>query len=115
MEFNVNKCKQLLIAYRKSSVIKHAYNMCQENAIFDNDSPLLVLLARKHLRFTAPTSDFFHIEETQHGRYLDAMIYNKFSFSQCIDDMSKKATNQLNLCRVAFTCVLKKIKTRHIV
>ena len=27
------------------------------------------------------------------------MIYNKFSFTQYIDDMSKKATNQLNLCR----------------
>ena len=69
MEFNVNKCKLLLIAYRKSSVIKHAYNMCQANAIFDNNSPLLVLLARKHLRFTAPTTDFIHIEEKQHGSY----------------------------------------------
>ena len=52
MAFNVNKCKLLRITYRKSSVIKYMYNMYQANAVSDNNSPLLALLARKHLGFT---------------------------------------------------------------
>ena len=46
MVFNVNKCKLLRITYRKSSVIKYVYNMYQANALSDNNSPLLALLAK---------------------------------------------------------------------
>ena len=64
MAFNVNKCKQHRITYRKSSVIKNVYNMYQANALSDNNSPLLALLAKKHLVFAVPTTDFIHIKET---------------------------------------------------
>ena len=91
MAFNVNKCKLLCITYRKSSVIKYVYNMYQANAISDNNSPLLALLAeKKHLGFTVPTTYFIHIEETQHESYLGAIIDNKLSLNQHIYDMSKK-------------------------
>ena len=98
MAFNANKCKLLRITYRMSSVIKYVYNMYQANAIYDNNSPLLALIAKKHLGFTVPTIDFIHIEETQHESYLGVIIDNKLNFDQDIDDMSKKAINLLNLC-----------------
>ena len=97
MAFNVNKCKLLRITYRKSSVIKYVYNMYQANALSNNNSPLLALLARKHLGFTVSSTDFIHIEETQHEGYLGVIIDNKLNFNQHIDDMSKEATNLLNL------------------
>ena len=98
MVFNVNKCKLLCIIYCKSSVIKHVYNMYHANALSDNNSPLLALLAKKHLGFTVPPKDFIHIKQTQHESYLGVIIDNKLNFNQHIDDMSKKATNLLNLC-----------------
>ena len=66
MAFNVNKCKLLCITYCTSHVIKHVHNMYQVIALSDNNSPLLDLLAKKHLGFTVPTTDFIHIKETQH-------------------------------------------------
>ena len=90
MVFNVNKCKLLRITYRKSSVIKYVYNMYQANALSDNNSPLSAFLAKKHLGFTVPSTDFIHIEETQHESYLGVIIDNKLNFNQHIDDMSKK-------------------------
>ena len=76
----------------------NVYNMYQANAFFDNNSPLLVLLAKKHLGFAVPTTDFIHIRETQHESYLGVIIDNKLNFNQHIDDMSQKAINLLNLC-----------------
>ena len=35
--------------------------MYQANALSDNNSPLLALLAKKHLGFTVTTTDFIHI------------------------------------------------------
>ena len=90
MAFNVNKCKLICITYRKSSVTKYVYYMYQANALSDNNSPLLALLAKKHLGFTVPSTDFIHVEETQHESYLGVIIDNKLSFNQHIDDMSKK-------------------------
>ena len=69
MAFDVNKCKLLSITYRKSSVVKYVYNMYQANALSDYNSPLLTLLAKKHLGFAVPTTDFIHIKETQHESY----------------------------------------------
>ena len=83
MAFNVDKCKLLRITYRKSSVIKYMY---QANALSDNNSPLLALLARKHLGFTVSSTDFIHIEETQHESYLGVIIDNKLNFNQHIDN-----------------------------
>ena len=110
MAFNVNKCKLLRITYRKSSVIKYVYNMYQANALSDNNSPLLALLAKKHLSFAVPSTDFIHIEETQHDSYLGIIIDNKLNFNQHIDDMSKKATNLLNLCRRNLHMCSKEVK-----
>ena len=110
MAFNVNKCKLLCITYRKSSVIKYVYNMHQVNALSDNNSPLLALLAKKHLGFAVPTTYFIHIEETQHESYLGVIIDNKLNFNQHIDDMSKKATNLLNLCRRNLHICSKEVK-----
>ena len=62
MTFNVSKCNLLCITYRKSSVIKYVYNMYHANALSDNISPALALLAEKHLGFTVPTTDFIHIK-----------------------------------------------------
>ena len=45
-----------------------------------------------------PTTDIIHIKQTQYESYLGVIIDNKLSFNQHIDDMSKKATNVLNLC-----------------
>ena len=99
MAFNAKKCKLLCITYRKSSVIKYVYNMYRANALSDNNSPLLVLLAKKHLGFSVPTTDFINIKQVQHESCLGAMIDNELNFNQHIDDMSKKATNLLNLYR----------------
>ena len=85
MAFNVNKCKLLRITYRKSSVIKYVCNMYQANALPDNNSPLLALLAKKHLGFTVPTTDFIHIKKTQHESNLGVIIDNKLSSNQHID------------------------------
>ena len=89
--------------------------MYQPNALSDNNHPLLALLSKKHIGFAVPTTAFIHIEEKQHESYLGVMIDNKLSLNQHIDDMSKKATNLLNYVVVASTCVLKKLKTRHII
>ena len=103
MAFNVNTCKFCCITYRRSSVIKYVYNMYQANALSDNISPALALLAEKHLGFTVPTTDFIHIKETQHESYLDVITGNKLSFNQHIDDI-KKDTNLLNLFCSLHTC-----------
>ena len=89
--------------------------MYQANALSDNISPALALLAEKHLGFTVPTTNFIHTNEAQHGRYLSVIIDNKLSFNQHIDDMSKKATNLLNLyCHNLIMCS-KEAKTWHII
>ena len=110
MAFNVNKCKLLRITYRKSSVIKYVYNMYQAKALSDNNFPLLALLAKKHLGPTVPTTDFIHIEETQHKSYLGVIIDNELNFDQHIDDMSKKATNLLYICRHSLHMCSKEAK-----
>ena len=74
--------------------------MYQANALSDNNSPLLALLAKKYFGFAVPTTDFIHIKETEHESYLGVIIDNKLNFNQHIDDMSKKATNLLNFCRL---------------
>ena len=88
MTFNVNKCKLLCITYRQSSVIKYVYNMYQGNALFDNNSPLLALLAKKHLGFAVSATDFIQIKETLHESYSCVIIDNKLNFDQHINDMS---------------------------
>ena len=60
--------------------------MYQANALSDN-SPLLALLAKKHLGFTVSSTDFIHIDETQHESYLGVIIDNKLNFNQHIDDI----------------------------
>ena len=90
--------------------MKCVYDMYQANVLSDNNSPLLPLLTRKHLGFTVPTTDFINIKETQHESNLGAMIDNKLSFNQHIDDMSKKATNQLNLCHRNLHMCSKEVK-----
>ena len=82
MALNANKCMLLHITYRKSSVIKYVYNMYQANALSDNNSPLLALLAKKTLRLTLSSN-----HRTQHESYLGVIIDNKLSFCQHIDDM----------------------------
>ena len=46
-----------------STVIKYVYNICQLNAIYDNNSHALALLAEKQLGFSVPTTDFIHIKK----------------------------------------------------
>ena len=87
----------------------------QANALSDNNSPLFALSAEKHLGFTVPTTDFIHIKETQHESYLGVMIDNELCHNQHIDDMSKKATNLLNLCRCSLHMCSKEVKTQHII
>ena len=99
MAFNVVKCQPFRITYRLSSVVKYVCNMYQANALSDNISPAFALLAEKHLGFAVTTTDFIHINETQHESYLGVLIGNKLSFNLHIDDMPKKAINLLNLCR----------------
>ena len=70
MAFNVNKCKLLCITYRKSSVIKNVYNMYQVNALSDNNSPLLALLAERNFVFSVPTTDFIQLKTTRCYDYL---------------------------------------------
>ena len=98
------------VSLRKSSVIKYVNNMYQANALSDNNSPLLALLVKKYLGFTVPSTDFIDIEETQHESYSGVIIDNKLNFNQHIDDMSKKATNLLNLCRRNLDMCSKEVK-----
>ena len=110
MAFNVNKCKLFCVTYHKSSVIKYVYNMYKVNALSDNISPTLAPLAEKHLGFTVPTTDYIHIKETQHESCLCVIIDNKLSLNQHIDDISKKATNPLNLYRRNLHICSKEVK-----
>ena len=50
------------------------------------------------------------IEETPHENYLHDIFDNKLSFNQHIDEMSKKATNQLYLCYCNRHMLSKEIK-----
>ena len=77
MAIDVNKCKLLLITYRKSTAIKSKYNMYQANASSDNNSPAVALLDAKHIGFSVPTTDFIQTEETQNESYLDVIFDNK--------------------------------------
>ena len=110
MAFTVIKCKLFRITYHQSSVIKYVCNMYQENALSDDISPALTLLAEEHIDFTMSTTDFIDILKTQRESYLDVIIDNKLSFNHHIDDMSKKATNLLNLCyHSLLTCCSKDV------
>ena len=71
---------------------------------------LLAILAVKHLGFTVPNTDFIHIAETQHESYICVIFDNKLSLNQHIDDMSKKDTNLLNLCRRSLHMCSKEAK-----
>ena len=64
MAFNVNKCKLLCITCRKSSVVKYVYNMYQANALSDNNSHLLALLAEKHLGLQYQPQIYSHRRNT---------------------------------------------------
>ena len=110
MAFNANTCKLPCITYCKSIVIKYVYNVYQANALSDNISPALALLAEKHIGLTVPTTDFIHIKEKHHESYLGAIIDNKLSLNQLIDDMSKIATNVLNLCCRNLNICSKEVK-----
>ena len=70
-------------------------NIYQVNAFSDNISSALALLAAKHFGFSAPATNFVHIEETQPENYLGVIIDNKLGFDQHMDDMSKKVTMSL--------------------
>ena len=107
--FNANKCKLLCISYHKSSVMKYVYNMYQANALSYNNFPLLATLAGKHLGNTVPTTDFINIKEKQHEIYLGVIIDNKLSLDN-IDNMTKKATNLLNLCHRSLHMCSKEAK-----
>ena len=89
--------------------------MYHANALSDDNSLLLAFLARKHLGFAVPSTDFIHIKQTQHESYLGDIIDNKLNFNQHIDDMSKKLPICLIYVVVTSTCVLKKLKTQHII
>ena len=98
MAFNATKFQLLLITYRKSTVIKNEYNMYQANALSDNISSALALLAEKYRLFSA-NHRFYSHKRTQLQRYLCVIIDNELGFSQHIVDMTIKATNLLNSCR----------------
>ena len=70
---------------------KYVYNMDQANALSDNNSPSLALIAEKYIGLTIPTTDFIHIKETQQECFLGVINDNKSSLNQHIDDISKKA------------------------
>ena len=75
----------------------------------------MALLAEKHLGFTVPTTDSIHIKETQHESYIGVIIDDKLSFNQHIDDLSKKATNLLNLYHFNFHICSKELKNSAII
>ena len=87
--------------------------MYQANALSDNISSALVLLAEKHLGFSVPTTDFIPIRGT-HKIYLVVGIDNKLRFKQNIDRMSIKQTICSISFFVTFTCVQMKLKIQHI-
>ena len=89
--------------------------MYQENALSDNISPTLALLAEKHLGLSVSTIDFIHIKESQHETYLADIIDNKFYFDQRIDDMIKKLPISYIYVIVYYTYGPKKLKTWHVI
>ena len=70
----------------------------------------MAILAKKHIGFAVPSTDFIDIKETQHESYLGVIIDNELNFNQHVDDMSKKATNLLNLCRHNLHMCSKEVK-----
>ena len=75
MKFNIKKCKTLRISKRIKNKINHIYVM------------------------KSATSDPIPLEEITSDRYLGVILDNKLSFNEHIKEITKKATNLLNLCR----------------
>ena len=46
-----------------------------------------------------PTAAYTHLEDIQSDKYLGVVLDNRLSFNKHTDEISKKATNLLNLCR----------------
>ncbi len=66
----------------------------QENV---NVSPQVLQVARDTLSINS--NSFTPLEEIESDRYLGVILDNKLSFNSHIDEITKKATNLLNLCR----------------
>ena len=100
MKFNIKKCKILRITRRTKNAIKFKYTMSSPRSHSTITVPPEIQRAAAEILITdPPTTAFTHLEDIQSDKYLGVVLDNRLSFNNHTDEITKKATNLLNLCR----------------
>ena len=100
MKFNIKKCKILRITRRTKNAIKFKYTMSSPRSHSTITVPPEIQSAAAEILITdPPTTAFTHLEDIQSDKYLGVVLDNRLSFNNHTDEITKKATNLLNLCR----------------
>ena len=100
MKFNIKKCKILRITRRTKNAIKFQYTMSSPRSHSTITVPPEIQRAAADILITdPPTAAYTHLEDIQSDKYLGVVLDNRLSFNKHTDEISKKATNLLNLCR----------------
>ena len=100
MKFNIKKCKILRITRRTQNAIKFQYTMSSPRSHSTITVPPEIQRAAADILITdPPTAAYTHLEDIQSDKYLGVVLDNRLSFNKHTDEISKKATNLLNLCR----------------
>ena len=105
MKFNIKKCKILRITRRTKNAIKFKYTMSSHHSHSTITVPPEIQRAATEILITdPPTTAFTHLEDIQSDKYLGVVLDNRLSFNNHTDDITKKATNLLNLCNRLHMC-----------
>jgi hypothetical protein len=100
MSFNVAKCKTLRITRKKKNKVNFEYCMSTPSSTESAPVPDQVREAAKNILTTSPPNGkFTALGSITSDKYLGVTLDHHLSFNDHIDNIAKKATTLLNLCR----------------
>ena len=100
MKFNVKKCKILRITRRTKNKTNYRYVMSTPTAPSEEViQPQIQRAATDILKTVPANQNFSPLKEVEYEKYLGVIIDNKLNFNHHVEEITKKATRLLNLCR----------------
>ena len=101
MSFNINKCKTLRITRKEKNKTNFTYLMSDPQSTSGSiaASDRIHNQATNILTTQAPNGKYTALETITSDKYLGVTLDHHLSFNEHIDNITKKATSVLNLCR----------------
>jgi len=99
MKFNIKKCKILKITKRTTHKINFKYAMATTSPCIEPTPQEILQIANTTLSLKTKPSGYSSLEEIDSDRYLGVYLDKNLNFNHHTDEISKKATKLLNLCR----------------